>query len=186
MSDCWIWGPHYGLVALDQRVAGGAEHHLPKLSARPVAPSPGGGRASSPLSAPAGHLFFLWGRARKLNLCKTMPVFMLLDVTHVFAYSVPVESLHFPGGILNVACGCSPCQRVKVTAGAALVQTLPRWVWSSSPNNPRHSLLPGVYLLSLMSPPLSSCPKLARASPARSGLSQNSAFRQSSPPTWQH
>lgn len=54
-----------------------------------------------------------------------MPVFMLLDVTHVFAYSLPVESLHFPGGILNVAC-CSPCQRAEVTAGAALVQTPPK------------------------------------------------------------
>lgn len=54
----WIWELGYRLIALDQRVAGGVEHPFLKLSGRPVTPSPEGGRASSPLSTPAGLLFF--------------------------------------------------------------------------------------------------------------------------------
>jgi len=45
----WIRRLDYWLAALDQRNAGGVEHHLPKLPGRPVTPSPDGSRASSPL-----------------------------------------------------------------------------------------------------------------------------------------
>ena len=54
----WICGLDYRLLALHQRVAGRVEHHLLKLSSSPVTASPEGGRASSPLSVPAGLLFF--------------------------------------------------------------------------------------------------------------------------------
>lgn len=137
-----------------------------------MAPSPEGDRACSPLCS-CNPSVWLWGRPCKFyvrGISAPAHTFPLL------AYSLPVESLRFPGGILkgSVVCRCSACRG---ESWGCAVPNCPRWIRPSSPNSPGSSLLPRAQAPLSSEPPLSCCPKFAGASQARSGLNKHKAFR---------
>lgn len=141
----------------------------PKLLGYPMAPSPKGDRAHSPLYS-CNSSVWLWGRPCKLCVrCFSAP-------GHPFpflAYSLSVESFCFPGGILNssMVCQCSVCQGESWGNAVPKVPQMGPAFISKQP-----WVLPPP-LLSPLQPPFSCCPKFSGPSQARSGLNKHKPCR---------